>query len=289
MGAVIRAFDALPEIDRAIFTPKDFKTVRNIVHGVAGIVLAPSKAMMVYSRLSPLVRDSRLGTFASYLDHVQKNDEDLRRFICALTTNHTYFFREDHHFSHLGQVVRPALFDKALGGEPVRIWSAGCSSGEETWSILTTLLGGEAETAKDLFASDFRLLATDIDDEVLTAARHARYTDEAMKPLPQPLRRLWTRRERGAVSILPRVQRLAHFKRLNLLGDWPMKRRFDVIFCRNVMIYFDQPSKERLLDRLGQALLPGGFLYIGHSERVSGPAAKMIKQVGNTIYRKDTA
>lgn len=289
MNAQTASFETLPGISRAVYSPEDFATVQRIAHETAGIVLVPAKSMLVYSRLAPLVRESRFTTFADYLAGLKQNEEELRRVICALTTNHTYFFREEHHFDHLGETVAPELIAKARHGHPVRIWSAGCSSGEETWSIVTTLLGEDSRMAAMLAETDLRILATDLDDNVLNAARAATYPTDGISAMPPELRRLWTQTQGATTSILPQVRQLVSFNRLNLLHAWPMKRQFDVIFCRNVMIYFDQPTKERLVSRFAEHLSPGGHLYIGHSERVIGPATACLTQIGKTIYVKDGA
>ncbi|WP_073976824.1 CheR family methyltransferase, partial [Erythrobacter donghaensis] len=240
MNAQALSFETLPGISRAVYSPEDFATVQRLAHETAGIVLVPAKSMLVYSRLAPLVRESRFTTFSDYLASLKGNEEELRRVICALTTNHTYFFREDHHFEHLGEEVAPVLIAKARKGQPVRIWSAGCSSGEETWSIVTTILGEDARMAATLAGTDLRILATDLDDNVLNTARAASYSTENISAMPAELRRLWTQSSGATTTINPQVRNLVSFNRLNLLHDWPMKRQFDVIFCRNVMIYFDQ-------------------------------------------------
>lgn len=289
MTALAEAFANLPGIGNGIYAPADFEAVRKIVHGAAGIVLVPGKAMLVYSRLAPLVRSTGCGTFAAYVKRIESDDAERRRAICALTTNHTFFFREGHHFDHLGKHIRPALLKRASAGVPVRIWSAGCSSGEETWSIMMTMLGADRSAAARLGAIDFLLLATDIADHALETAAAAQYRIDTLADVPDDLRRAWLREQDGQATIVDPARALVRFKSLNLLGDWPMARPFDVIFCRNVMIYFDQPTKERLVHRFARQLMPGGHLYIGHSERVTGPAAHLLTQVGPTIYRKDAA
>ncbi len=286
MNALAQAFEKLPGISRGIYTPTDFEAVRRIVHQTAGIVLVPGKAMLVYSRLAPLVRNTGSATFAAYVKRIETDEAERRRAVCALTTNHTFFFREDHHFNHLARVVRPGLLRQASVGGPVRIWSAGCSSGEETWSIAMTMLGSDRGIGRRIVAQDVVLLATDLADHALAAARAARYRSDALDAVPPELRRLWIEEGGGDAIISDDARALVRFKTLNLLGDWPMQRPFDVIFCRNVMIYFDQPTKERLVHRFARQLVPGGHLYIGHSERVTGPANAMLTQVGPTIYQK---
>ena len=289
MTASAALFEMLPGVSQTVYSAADFAAVQRLAHEITGIVLAPGKEMLVYSRISPLVRASRFTTFSEYLANAATDQDELRRVICSLTTNHTYFFREDHHFRHLSETPGPKLLKRARDGAPVRIWSAGCSSGEETWSILTTILGADSRNAAMLAGRDFRVLATDLDDGVLATARAAHYPADALDAMPAPLRKAWVKQDGGTCTINADVRQFVRFNRLNLLHEWAMQRHFDVIFCRNVMIYFDQPTKERLLDRLANQLAPGGYLYIGHSERVTGPAARRLKQIGNTIYKREAA
>lgn len=289
MNALTDAFEKLPGVSKGIYAPADFEAVRHIVHQSAGIVLVPGKAMLVYSRLAPLVRNTGSGTFAAYVKRIEKDEAERRRAVCALTTNHTFFFREDHHFDHLARVVRPELLAQANAGQPVRIWSAGCSSGEETWSIAMTMLGSDRVAGRRIAGQDIVLLATDLADHALATAKAARYRADTLDAVPAELRRHWIDERGGDAVIGDEARGLVRFKSLNLLGDWPMRRPFDVIFCRNVMIYFDQPTKERLVHRFARQLVPGGHLYIGHSERVTGPANAILTQVGPTIYQKEAA
>jgi chemotaxis protein methyltransferase CheR len=268
--------DGLPGVSPGVYNATDFHAVAEIVYGEAGIVLAEGKAMLVYSRLAPLVRQAGCGTFANFIAHVRANPADRMRMVTALTTNHTFFYREAHHFEHLAGVVRPALADRLAGGRPVRIWSAGCSSGEETWSLA-------------MARRDLRLLASDIAGHALARAEAATYAAKDMAPVPEALRQAWTRAEGENLTISDEARAIARFRYLNLQGAWPMHGRFQVIFCRNVMIYFDNPTKERLVERFAAALEPGGHLYIGHSERVTGPAAALLVPAGPTIYRRQGA
>lgn len=278
--------DSLPGISPGVYDEKDFRAVAAIVHKEAGILLPPGKAMLVYSRLAPLVRASNRGTFAAYLQLIESDAEERRKTINALTTNHTFFYREAHHFEHFAHEVRPHLLDDLHHGGAVRMWSAGCSSGEEVFSLTMTLLGHDRGEGTRLARHDIRILASDIADHALKKASEGRYEARDGSALPDDLRRNWTREESGQMVIGPEARDLVQFKRLNLHGDWPMRRPFQVIFCRNVMIYFDQPTKERLVSRFAQALCPGGYLYIGHSERISGPAEDLLEPVGPTIYHR---
>jgi chemotaxis protein methyltransferase CheR len=277
---------SLPGISPGIYTPADFKAVVEIVYAKAGIVLPAGKAMLVYSRLAPLVRESGCGTFANYIEKIRSNPIELDRALAALTTNHTFFYREAHHFKHFEMEVRPSLLRVLSAGQPVRMWSAGCSSGEETWSLVMTLLGGDRSEGLRIAARDVRVLANDIAPQALEKGVLATYPAEDLKPIPGGLRRLWTKRTGEVATITPEARSIVRFRHLNLQGEWPISCKFDVIFCRNVMIYFDRETRERLVARFADYLVPGGHLYIGHSERVSGPAAVELESVNPTIYRR---
>ncbi|HZU62570.1 MAG TPA: CheR family methyltransferase [Novosphingobium sp.] len=276
----------MPGISPDVYGEADFRAVAQIVREEAGIMLPPGKAMLVYSRLAPLVRASGKGTFKAFIEMIRERPEERRKAVCALTTNHTFFYREQHHFEHFAHTVRPWLLDELGHGEAVRMWSAGCSSGEEVFSLTMSLLGPDRPAGKALASRDVRILASDIADHALAKASAATYAEQDIAALPAPLREAWTTSTAGQVTIGPEARGLVQFKRLNLHGEWPMRRPFQVIFCRNVMIYFDQPTKDRLVERFAHQLVPGGFLYIGHSERVSGAAESMLDTVGPTIYRR---
>lgn len=168
----------------------------------------------------------------------------------------------------------------------MRIWSAGCSSGEETWSLVVTLLGEDAVEGRRLIKRDLLVLASDLAAHVLRKAEAGTYGMNEVRDVPQVLRQNWLRETGPEVSVGGEARSIVRFREPNLLDDWPMRQRFDVIFCRNVMIYFDLPTKERLVARFADQLQPGGYLYIGHSERVTGRAADQLEPVGPTIYRK---
>ncbi|WP_371432461.1 protein-glutamate O-methyltransferase CheR [Novosphingobium sp.] len=284
---IAAAFEpSTPGISPGIYDNDDFTAISEIAHREAGLVLPPGKAMLVYSRLAPLVRDSGCATFGSYVMRIREDNEERSRAICALTTNHTFFYREAHHFEHFAQELRPDFVKRLERGGKLRIWSAGCSSGEETWSLLMTLLGPERNAGLAIAQRDVRMLSSDIAVHALRKASAARYRAEDLKPVPERLREAWCRIDGTDATIAPEMQALVRFRSLNLQGPWPMRGEFDVIFRRNVMIYFDTPTKERLVARFAQQLAPGGHLYIGHSERVTGPALEHLTSVGPTIYRK---
>ncbi|MFN3450529.1 MAG: CheR family methyltransferase [Sphingorhabdus sp.] len=270
----------------AIFSRADFDAIAEIVYSESGNVYPEGKAMLVYSRLTKRLRVSRTTSFAEYIRLVAKDAEERRIMVNLLTTNHTYFYREEHHYDHFIKTMRPALIDKAMRGEPVRIWSAGCSSGEEVYALGMAFLGESRSEGVRIANKDIRFLASDLDDHSIEMARAATYSKSAITPVPANLRNHWTKDNGDAVVIAPVIQNLIRFRSLNLLHQWPFNGLFDAIFCRNVMIYFDTPTKEQLLLRFAQQLAPSGYLYIGHSERLSGPAEDYLTAVGKTIYQR---
>ena len=211
--------------------------------------------------------------------------DERQKMLAALTTNVTRFFREPHHFDHLRTRVLPRLAERARAGARVRLWSAGCSTGPEPYSIAMTLL----EVLPEAVELDVRILATDIDPNVLAEAREGLYSDQALEPAPTEGRRRWFKPEKGSGQLMWRaaetLQSLIAFRELNLVAQpWPMKGRFDAIFCRNVMIYFDEPTQREVVRNLANRLEPGGQLYIGHSERVA-PEERRLASDGLTSYR----
>ncbi|MXO71126.1 CheR family methyltransferase [Alteraurantiacibacter buctensis] len=279
----------VPGISPDIYSVADFERVSRMIHAEAGIVIGDAKRMLVYSRLAPLVRESGLGAFSLFLDSLPQQPQWRARTIAALTTNHTYFNREPHHYEHFGLEVRPGLLKALAAGQRVRLWSAACSSGEEVWTLAMTLLGPEKGPGLKLAGGNLRFLATDLAPHAVARAVAAQYDPAALDPVPADLRKTWVAVRDGVATISDDLRRLVSFRELNLLGDWPMRGVFDAIFCRNVMIYFDVPTKERLIHRLAQQLAPGGYLYIGHSERVSGPGSALLDIAGPTVYRRRAA
>jgi chemotaxis protein methyltransferase CheR len=279
----------MPGISPGIYAAPDFQAISEIAYREAGIVLPEGKAMMVYSRLASLVRTSGCATFASYVIRIREDAGERMKAIGALTTNHTFFYREAHHFDHFRDTVRPQLIQRLKQGEAVRLWSAGCSSGEETWSLAMTLLGPDRKAGAALARQNIRILASDIATHALTTAQAARYRGADLKPVPDALRQAWTTMDGDCAEIAAELRAIVRFRPLNFLEAWPMKGLFDVIFCRNVMIYFDNLTKERLVSRFAEMLTPDGTLYVGHSERVTGPALTQLTPMGPTVYRRKTA
>ena len=283
----------VPGISPQVYDIRDFTRISRLIHREAGIVLEDNKRMLAYSRLAPLVRRSGRQTFNEYLDLIEQDAEEQTRAIASLTTNHTYFNREPHHFEHFTANVRPGLIARAERGETVRIWSAGCSSGEEIYTLLMVLLGEDISAGRALAKRKIVALASDLAEHAVLAAANAIYPTEAVSKMPARLRENWCEEvpETGGASteIAADVKRMVRFRQLNLLRPWPFSSQFDLIFCRNVMIYFDAPTKEQLVLNFARQLKPGAHLYIGHSERVSGPATDLLEPVGTTIYRRKAA
>ena len=273
------------------FSEREFSEISRILYAHSGIALAEHKMPLVYGRLVKRLRALGLASFADYCALVGSGAGlgERQQMISALTTNVTRFMREPHHFAHLRSVVLPPLLDAARRGGRVRIWSAGCSSGPEPYSIAMTALGLAPE-APDL---DVKILATDIDPQMIAAGRAGVYADDMVADIAKSDRQRWFSpagegAERG-LRVREPLRRLVAFRELNLMGEWPMKGRFDVIFCRNVVIYFDAPTQARIWGRYAALLRPGGLLCIGHSERLSGPAAALFAPAGPTMYVLGTA
>ena len=267
----------------AELSPRDFATIAAILHDDARIALNGAKTTLVQSRLARRLREHGLARFSDYVALVQSDPEERHAMVVALTTNHTHFFREPHHFDHLRQAVLPTLQRKR---GPVRIWSAGCSSGEEVYTIAMCLLGPDRGSAAWVRNADIRLLATDIAPHVVEAVQRGFYAEQAASGVPEPYRSLWMRPAPGGFVMADEVRALVTARVLNLFEPWPLKAAYDAIFCRNVMIYFDDPAKEELEQRFVAQLAPGSHLYIGHSERLIGPAATRMRSCGHTIYQK---
>lgn len=271
------------------FGPDDHRHIADFVYAEAGILMPPGKAQLVYGRLAPRVRACGLTNFTDYIARIEADPVERQNAIDALTTNHTSFFRESHHFDHFLEHAWPALSNRLADRGRVRIWSAACSSGEEPYSLLMAMCGTERGVAQRLARSDLRILATDLSTEILAAAARGRYSQDTAKGVPAELRRLWMHPVDRELEVDPLLRERVAYRKLNLLEDWPMRGMFDAIFCRNVMIYFDEATKERLQSRLADRLAPGGFLYIGHSERLSASVAPRFACVGRTTFQKVSA
>ncbi|MEL7045611.1 MAG: protein-glutamate O-methyltransferase [Pseudomonadota bacterium] len=268
------------------FTDADFAGVAEIARTSFGLSLEPHKRNLVYGRLSRRLRALDINTFTEYLDFLRgpSGHGERREMLSALTTNVTSFFREAHHFDLLHEMVLPDLLARAQRGKRVRLWSAGCSGGQEAFSMALTIVGACLDAPK----LDIRILATDVDPVILRQGIRARYSKSELSEIPTSLRSIGTEiHEDGTFSISPKVRQLVTFGELNLMNRWPMQGPFDVIFCRNVAIYFDHPTQQKLWSSFAGLLREGGHLMIGHSERVIGPASGLFRSTGVTSYEKN--
>jgi chemotaxis protein methyltransferase CheR len=280
-----------PPADPAHYGPQlgdaEFDFIRHVVGENAGIVLGPNKRQLVQGRLARRLRELGLPSYEAYCEYLRDaGPEELVGLINAITTNVTSFFRENHHFEALASYMLPEAMKRNAASRRLRIWSAGCSTGEEPHCIAMVA----AEVVPSSPRYDFKILATDIDSDVVAAATSGIYPVDRMSSVSQErLKRFFHKgsgEHEGAAVAKPDLKSMITFRTLNLLHTWPMKGPFDVIFCRNVMIYFDQPTREKLVNRFSDMLVPGGYLCIGHSESIHAGSAP-FKLVGKTIYRRN--
>lgn len=260
------------------FTDQDFQRIRKLIYEYAGISLGEHKQELVYSRLARRLRATGTGTFAEYLDRLQRGDEpEWEAFTNALTTNLTSFFREPHHFPLLAEHLR-----KQEAGSTLTLWCSACSTGEEAYSMAMTAveaLGAERPV---------HIIASDLDTRVLQTAREGRYKADAVAKLPaQQVERFFIREtgaNAGYVQIRPELKRMIDFRRINLLeAGWPIHAPLDAIFCRNVMIYFDKETQLTILKKFAPLMRGNGLLFAGHSESLYHANA-IFKLRGNTVY-----
>ncbi len=264
----------------------DFRYIRALIAEHSGIQITEQKRSMVLGRLAKRVRTLGLPSIAAYCERVRACPErELTELISALTTNVTAFFREAHHFVFLAERIIPELLVRNAATRRIRIWSAGCSTGEEPYSIAMAVL--EALPTGQFW--DFKLLATDLDQQVVEFGREAVYRSDRLETMVPGRRRRWFQRVGGKsvdrIQVVNELRERVRFVPLNLMGPWAMKGPFDVIFCRNVIIYFNKERKERLIDRFADLTALGGYLFIGHSESLYGLTDR-FRPIGKTIYRK---
>jgi len=264
------------------FTKGDFERVRALIYARAGISLADSKQEMVYSRLARRLRATGIVSFGRYLDDLEAGrlGEEWESFTNALTTNLTSFFREAHHFPLLAEHLKEAR------DRPLTIWCSASSTGEEPYSIAMT-----ACEAFDSMTPPVQIVATDIDTNVLNTGANGVYgIDRLDKMAPERARRFFLRgkgEQEGMVRVRPELRQLVTFKHLNLLADkWPLTGQFDVIFCRNVMIYFDKATQRKILSRFVPLMKPHALLFAGHSENFLY-VSEALKLRGKTVYELD--
>ncbi len=270
--------------------PQEFHRIAKAVREYAGITLLDSKMALVQARLAKRLRALGMSEFGSYCQLIEGRGEDAlherQELITAITTNVTRFYREPHHFDLLRSRILPPLLEHARKGGRVRLWSAGCSTGEEPYTIALTLL----ELLPEAGRYDVKILASDLDRAVLATASRGIYPERALEAVPGPLRRTHFDPVPGegepcfAIGSTPRA--LISFRQLNLTLPLPMKGMFDVIFCRNVVIYFDAETELSVWKAFSERMSPGSWLFVGHSERVNTLALPMFQSDGVTSYRR---
>ena len=273
----------VPNARQFQMSKKNFTTISEVIYKHSGIVLKNIKEDMVYSRISRRIRKTGCHGFDDYLTMtLQQESAEFTHFVNAITTNLTSFFRESHHFDF----IKNTAIDEWKSGanrKKLRIWSAGCSTGEEAYSIAITLSGQIPNQW------DTKILATDIDTNVVAQGKAGVYAWDRVsglssKLVSQHFDKLATD-GKNEVQVKKSLRRTIFFKPLNLLQSWPMSGLFDMIFCRNVVIYFDKPTQKLLFDRFADMLVPGGYLVIGHSESMY-KLSDRFTSVGHTVYRK---
>ena len=268
------------------FSDKEFKFISDLVGERTGIVLSSAKRQMVYGRLSRRLRQLKLTKFSDYCDMLTSgHEEELIEFTNAITTNLTAFFRENHHFEHLKNTVLPEVIRNNANTKRIRIWSAGCSSGEEPYSIAMCV----REALPKSSGWDIKILATDLDSNMVQRGKDGVYTSERVEGLTPARMKRWVKKGKGEnadkVRMSDELRELITFKELNLMENWPIKGPFDFMFCRNVVIYFNKDTQRILFDRYADLLAPKAHLFIGHSESLN-KVTERFALLGKTIYQK---
>lgn len=262
-------------------TDSDFEYFKSVVYTETGIKLSPLKRALLQSRIMKRLRILHIPDFHAYRQYLENvYDEEILHFINVITTNKTEFMRESRHFDFMAETALPEM-EQRCGGE-LRIWSAGCSTGEEPYSIAITC----SEYLKNRHNCRVKILATDIDTQVLKTGYLGEYKRALLDILDEALRKKYFDYRDDMYVVKESIRQMISFRRLNLLLDaYPMKKKFHIIFCRNVIIYFDKDTQHRLFNRMYDYLDDDGYLFIGHSENLSGISTK-FKSIGHTIYRK---
>ena len=283
--AAVRDTSSTLRLREFAFSEEDFQALRVLVKSLTGIHLSEQKRELVYGRLTRRLRALQLRSFAEYRDRLTRDQQEVAELCNAITTNLTSFFREPHHFQYLRDHVLAPLAADPGRGRRLRIWSAGCSTGEEPYSIAMAVLEALPEPER----WDVKILATDLDSEVLERARRGVYPAERTGNIsPELLERFFIeRQEPGGPcrQIAPQVAALVTFKQLNLIHDLPMRGPLDAIFCRNVVIYFDKETQRELFARIARLQRSGGLLFLGHSESLF-KVCDSYALIGKTIHRR---
>lgn len=288
----LRSSDSInpsPTLTHLEFTISDqeFRLIRELIYDLVGIQLNDNKKMLVISRLSRRLRELNIGSFGEYHDFITgtpAGTDELVNLINQITTNKTDFFRESHHFDFLNQEFLPAFF--ASGSHNLRIWSAGCSTGEEPYTIAMTVANFLESHQIRFNGWDIKILATDVDTNVLEKARIGIYRRVSLKDVPQPFRgKFFETHDHDSASIKPLLKELITFRRFNLTHQFPFQKGFDIIFCRNVLIYFSQTDRLKIIRKFNGVIRPEGYLLLGHSESLLVDDCG-FHSIGNTIYAK---
>jgi len=271
-------------VDREFaFTEKDFHEIRKLVAEHTGIALSDAKRELVYGRLSRRLRVLGLSRFADYRALlVQSDSPELGEFVNSVTTNLTAFFRERHHFDYFQETALPELVRRKDMQRRLRFWSAGCSTGAEPYSM--------AMVVAEFFANkpgwDVKILATDLDTNCLRLGHEGLYSVDQLRGVEAARLRKWfTRIEPNQFQAVDQLREMVVFNQLNLMKEWPMRGPMDAIFCRNVVIYFDKPTQQRIFNRFAALMRPDEHLFIGHSESLYR-VSDAFKLIGKTIYRR---
>jgi len=268
----------------------DFRAIADLAYDEAGLVFPPEKASLVKSRINRRLRKLKMDSFSDYTTYVQSEAGTDERgiMISSLTTNVSNFFRERHHFDVLRTETFPPLIKRARSGGRVRIWSAGCSTGQEPYSIAMTLLDMEPNAG----SLDIKILATDIDPNVISTAKQAYYDIRETQDIDEKYQNNYLNKTQDGIrkgfKIADEVCNLVSFRKLNLLRPWPISGVMDVIFCRNVVIYFDEETQLALWPKFESVTATGGWLFVGHSERLSDKLKTNFTTAGLTAYRNLT-
>lgn len=264
----------------------EFKTISDIAYREAGLVFLPEKAPLVQSRINRRLRKLKINSFSEYATFVESDQglSERQAMIWSLTTNVSNFFREPHHFDILKKQILPNLLTRARAGERIRLWSAGCSTGQEPYSIAMTIL----DIAPNASTLDIKILATDIDPNVIVTAKQGYYDEGALRDIDETLQRKFLtivqNGRKSGFQISDTVRNMVSFRELNLLSKWPISGMFDVIFCRNVVIYFDEETQTSLWPRFETVTTRGGWMFVGHSERITDQHETEFITAGPTAY-----
>lgn len=282
------------DLERPDMNEAEFSSIRQLVFENTGISLAASKKELVKRRFTPRLKDLGISSFAAYVKHVKNNQErEMANFCNAITTNLTSFFRENHHYEFLKDEALPAILRRnELTGRKIRLWSAGCSTGQEAYCLALTL----RDSIPAIDRWDAKILASDLDEKCLEEAKSGVYSQHGLEKMSDDLVAKYfteidevSKYKNGVLlQAKSELKQMIRFNKLNLMNlSWPMRGKFDVIFCRNVFIYFDKDTQLELVKRFSKLQNPGSYLFLGHSETIANPKAATYKLIGKTIYIRE--